>query len=586
MANQVTFNNHLSFINGDGGVSSGLSYWNVIGDDSYYDFNGTTKIPIDITSDMVLNSNIYKTKTLQHYSNGVKLILTYHVDNTGTRDINISGTAIYQDKDGNTLPNYTFRYNDEIGGTETLYSSIGFTANIENGQMYPIGEAVNNPPIYMPTMTWYGNADIEPYGGQPASDLSYSGCIFDSKMNSNISDRPSMTGIVKVRESDWGYYYSAPRELGNFDNYHGTTQYYDEYFKWLEKHGDGSNLIPDPTEQDPSTGGGGGSTDYQSGTKGPHGDDVGIPSLPSVSAIQTGFITMYNPSASTLRSLAGELWSTDFTDVIAKFMNDPFDALICLNMLPFSPITSGSNRIRIGNYQSEVTAPVVSNQYKNISCGTLRVPENWRNFLDYENTSVQIFLPFVGFRTLDIADVMNQTLSVEYNCDILTGQAVCFVTTDGYCLYQFPCNIASQIPMSGSHMASMLSAISGFATAVVGTGATIASGGAAGVALTGLAVSGASSAVNGMKKSVEHGGALNGCLGQLGGLTPYIALHKPVQSLPSNYRGLKGYPSNIGGSLGSFSGYTEVAYVHLDGVSATDREKEEIERLLKEGVIV
>jgi hypothetical protein len=56
--------------------------------------------------------------------------------------------------------------------------------------------------------------------------------------------------------------------------------------------------------------------------------------------------------------------------------------------------------------------------------------------------------------------------------------------------------------------------------------------------------------------------------------------------MPKNFKQIKGYQSNITAVLSSLSGYTEVDFIHLENVKATDTELEEIETLLKEGVII
>ena len=68
---------------------------------------------------------------------------------------------------------------------------------------------------------------------------------------------------------------------------------------------------------------------------------------------------------------------------------------------------------------------------------------------------------------------------------------------------------------------------------------------------------------------------------------PYLIIHRPIQSLAKTYAQNKGYTSNISATLSSLTGYTEVEYIHLTGINgATDSELNEIERLLKDGVII
>lgn len=567
---ELVYNEHFSTVAPDG-FNTGITEY-IDNGTRYMNFVGTSApVRIEITTEMILDSSITKTVTLQEYANGIKQIMVYNVSPSSSTNIGIEAVGYFQDANGNTLPDLTVE-NPE-GVRVSLRGSIPMGFTLTDYGRIPMGEAASKPIYFYPSYVQYGR---DPVPGTTANNIYTSGVIFygdyDERAYEPLTDVKKFNDVLDT----WNYSPVA------FNFISGNEFPYDTYFDWMHSNGDGTNIIPDPTEKDPSEEGGGGSTDYKPGTKGPHGDDVGIPGLPTVSAVQTGFITMYNPSVANLRSLAGKLWSNDFFENIEKVMNDPFDAIICLNMIPFAPSTSGSTRILIGNYDSAVVAPIVSNQYKNISCGSVSIPENWRNFIDYENTTVDIFLPFVGFKPLNINDVMNDTLAVEYNCDILTGQATCFVTSNGYCLYQYACSIAAQIPLSGSQNSAMVTALSNMATSTI---SGFIAGGAVGAAGSAL-ISGASAAIAMQSKQVERGGSLNGAIGHLGGFTPYIVIHKPVQSLPSNYRSLKGYPSNIGGTLGSFSGYTEVSYVHLDGVDATDREKEEIDRLLKEGVIL
>ena len=67
---------------------------------------------------------------------------------------------------------------------------------------------------------------------------------------------------------------------------------------------------------------------------------------------------------------------------------------------------------------------------------------------------------------------------------------------------------------------------------------------------------------------------------------PYLIRQIPNQSRPGNYRQLHGYPSNIGGKLGTFQGYTTIEHILLEGLVCTDTEKSEIIEMLRGGVIL
>lgn len=67
---------------------------------------------------------------------------------------------------------------------------------------------------------------------------------------------------------------------------------------------------------------------------------------------------------------------------------------------------------------------------------------------------------------------------------------------------------------------------------------------------------------------------------------PYILMTIPNLSLPDNYGHYYGYPCNMTLKLGELSGFTVVSDCHLDGFRCTKSELDEIERLLKQGVVL
>lgn len=355
-----------------------------------------------------------------------------------------------------------------------------------------------------------------------------------------------------------------------------TEQAFNEYFGLVDPNNEWHQEGENPPAPSPSGPGGG---DHP---RDDNGDPVDFPDLPSTGVINTGLITLFNPDATKLRSFASVLWGNDFEQSIKKVLNDPFDGLIGLSMVPFSPTTSGSISCEIGNFDTEIQMPLVSAQYYTIDCGTVQLAENWGNALDYNATTVEIFVPFVGFRVLDIQDCMNRTLALKYNVDVLTGAAIAILKCGNKCLYEWPCNVSYNIPLTGSNKAALYTGLISIAMSGLGG---LARGGAMGA--VGGAATSAINVATSSQSDVQRGGSLASNTGVLGEFLPYIVVHRPKQSMPQNFKGIKGYQSNITSILGYCQGYTEVDYIHLTGISgATDTELQEIERLLKEGVII
>lgn len=342
--------------------------------------------------------------------------------------------------------------------------------------------------------------------------------------------------------------------------------------------GDGTIITPILPSEDISGEGGGDAAnpDYN-----PFSDSINFPDLPmGGSALASGFIKLYRPTSSELNQLASKLWSDSFIEEIKKIQNDPLEAIISLHSVPFGIVGASRQNCRIGNYDSEIAMDTIGAQFYTVDCGNISIPEHWASALDYAPyTDIEIYLPFCGVKPLQIDDVMNRVLNVKYNIDILTGAAICMVKCGDSVLYTYNTEIAQNIPISASNHAQLYQSIISAASAVVG----VASGGAGAVV---GAVQSAATVAASKHSQVSRGGSLGGSVGVLGDFVPYLIIHRPIQSLAADFAHKKGYPSNITATLSRVSGYTEVDSIHLENIPCTDMEREELLRILQEGVIL
>lgn len=314
-------------------------------------------------------------------------------------------------------------------------------------------------------------------------------------------------------------------------------------------------------------------------------DNIDVPTLPVTNASSCGMVKMYEMSLVQTQALAGYLWSgaKEFYENLTKMFNDPMDSIISLSLAPIKPSVSAQTTVEICKYAIDnVTGFPLTSQYASLDCGTVKISPYWGNALDYAPyTKASIYLPFIGTQELNIDDVMNRTVGVIYNIDLLSGACACMITCDGSVMYNFSGNVISQIPVSGKNALEMYKSV---ISAVTNTALAVGTG-AGGVALAGDVVSNGLS-VMGSKMTVQRGGTISATNGVLGVKFPYITILRANQSLPADFHYFKGYPSNITGKVSSFSGYTEVEYVHVTGINATENELEMIENILKEGFII
>lgn len=563
-----------------GRIGGAINYRPSSHGDSTLSFIDTTILHIKAPS-QALHPTQYSSgnrEVIYTLNNGIKLCATQWVESTEhTGALTYTEYTYHIRFEYVTKTGATVNLGDFGSDTERLYKW-----NTMIGGGYPIWD---NDIQYIPTTVAY-NENEPPVIGDDPSVISLLGFLLIPK---HLQPEPIPVGEITQNALLDDYVITSAMVTLNNDTD------YDDLIGVLENAGDGKPIHDksNPQTDDPSHGGGNDGRYDPWGS----GDTSQVAGLPTTDVGATGLMTLYSPSAGQLRDLSSFLWSDSFIDTIKKLKNDPFESIIGLNMIPFAPNTSGSEIIQIGNCNSSVSAPLCS-QYKQINCGAIQIQESWGSFLDYSPyTRVEIYLPFVGMRTLKTDDVMGKSVGVVYNIDCVTGSAMCCVTANGNVLYTFNCDVAYHVPLTGSNMNEMIKGILstvGVGIATAGVGASVgAAGGLLGSATapymagsTGLTIASALNVVGGKEHSVVRSGALSGSTGILGDLIPYVVIHRPIQSLPANFGHFKGFMSSITNTLGGFSGYTEVAYAHLDGVTATDEEKNEIMSLLSQGVIV
>lgn len=321
------------------------------------------------------------------------------------------------------------------------------------------------------------------------------------------------------------------------------------------------------------------SSDYDTPTENENPPDTGgglTPPIVVPVGSASALWSVYNPTLTEVNQLGSWLWSNNFIDQLLKMFNDPMQAIIGLHATFIQPITGSVQNIKVGYLDSGVSALTVPTQYSSMDCGSVNLQEYFGNVFDYSPyTRVYIYLPFIGFKELDVSQVMRSKIGVKYHGDAYTGTGLCEVTVTrdagaGGVLYSYGCECAVRYPLSqGSYM--------GMVGAIAGTALGIASGNVA-PALLGFMNA---------RMDVDHSGGFSGNSGAMGIKKPYLVIMRPQTAMANNYRHFTGAPSNSNVTIGSCSGYIRCKEVHVENISAaTSEEKVMIENALKTGIIV
>jgi hypothetical protein len=365
------------------------------------------------------------------------------------------------------------------------------------------------------------------------------------------------------------------------------------------------NEDPDDNNDNPWDGGDGDHDD--------HSDIITDPDEPGAGGASTGFLTLYTGSAAVMRTFAESLWDISAITEIIKYFPDPMQWIVSCLMLPVIPETSGAASPVWGSFTWPVTFSLVSNQYKTVDCGKIGITRYWGNFMDYAPyTKITIWLPYIGYRDLDVDMVMDHILHLKYIVDVLTGDCTAILSIDavgisgpdipkivgqyyGNCGVKVPLSMVSHDALVGAAINAVVGGAATLAKNGITVGSAAASGneadlmdtiGSAANSTVNWASNTAVNVINGMKPETTVIGAAGMSAGMMSKQIPFIIKTIPIQSLPDDFRILHGYMTNRSGKLSDFSGYCEVEQIQLNNIPAYEEELKEILALLKGGVII
>lgn len=332
------------------------------------------------------------------------------------------------------------------------------------------------------------------------------------------------------------------------------------------------------------------------------GDPISLPGAPDesvASAVGCGFINCYKVDTANLEKVGQCLYGSTLLGLIQSISVNPLDFIISLMIFPCSPNVGASEHIKLGGWVAaaaggaalgfDASGQKLSTQFKTVPFGSVSIPENWGNFLDYSQTNIELYLPFVGSVSIDVSECMGGTIEVEYTIDFFTGMCVANVlcTRPNYVLpsgkaltnvhaeHAYQGNCAIQIPLSAVNYGSMVGSLINACT----QGITNPVAGFTGIMTD--AVSG------GLRPNVSSKGNIVANSGFCSVLYPYVRITRPITAEPESYQEVMGLPSYINTSLGQCEGLCVCDDIDLRSISgATENELNKIRQMCKDGVYV
>lgn len=410
---------------------------------------------------------------------------------------------------------------------------------------------------------------------------------------------PSCVMVITEKSNGYGfgtYYVQGTHHRGAGFEYRFTDE--NKYHQNIIKNIQG---MVDRDPNDPYTpdvpGGGSSEPGGGGGTWSFNDDTISVPQLPTLQAINAGFIAAYSPTLQQLNDLANFMWTSSFkTNLIKLFGEDAMAVIMGLHIIPAQPETLASSNVWLGNVNTNVQMPQIYNQFLEVDCGTIQIEEKYGAFLDYEPyTKCSLYLPYIGAVTLNTNEIMGKAVGVVYHIDVISGACTVFITADGSVLYIYTGTCATQLPITQADYSNVYRGLMQLASSAItlgmlgGAGELLdsAAGQAVYSAASGIAAGGSiASAMTNMHVDIKHTGAVTGTSGMLAIQTPYLIMTVPRICAPARQNYYKGYPGLVTMPLGTLSGFTIVDSIHLDQMPGTEDEKKELLELLTSGVIL
>lgn len=373
------------------------------------------------------------------------------------------------------------------------------------------------------------------------------------------------------------------------------------------------------------TGGGDGTGDNDS-------DPITFPSGTPFTPSQLGGYALLSMTPTEFSALTTIMWKPEIKsiqDALHVYYNvQPLTE--CVQSILYYPFDVSAHDIthvvhsdtwKIGWSDDLFSADAISNQYdRKFDMGEYTINEYYGTFMDYAPyTSIDIWLPYIGYKSLDTDSVMNKTLRVVYYVDFADGLCTAVLFADGQPINTYTGQIAIPIPVTARDSAAkfrnvadaVMSAVTGVnkATSAIMTEAAGAIAGGSGAA----AKSAAKSAANNISMvggAIDIQGQLIGdAVGVAGSLMQqartvtygtvgsenwlympqrvHLKFTRTRTATPSGYTNIIGYPTTYTGTVGSFAGgFLKCKKVEGVCPSATADEMAEITNLLQAGVYV
>ena len=160
-----------------------------------------------------------------------------------------------------------------------------------------------------------------------------------------------------------------------------------------------------------------------------------------------GLIGIYAPTETQMLQLASKRFYSpvegefkDYSEYIISYMK------LYLNR---DSITSYVQKtVKYGPYNTNITCDLFPDYVVEFDLGRVFIAETHGNSIDYEQTTLTAYLPYIGFVELPVPVFMNKAANLHYRVNVASGECLAVFTDDnGVLLQGFTGNMSFSIPV-------------------------------------------------------------------------------------------------------------------------------------------
>lgn len=313
--------------------------------------------------------------------------------------------------------------------------------------------------------------------------------------------------------------------------------------------------------------------------------ELNTPNLTTISV----FNTCYAMNRSGVTDLKNYLWNADnniFNRLIdnAKLYNKPIDAIVRLMLFPFDVRRGQGGQVRnvvFGREQlTGVNGVEIPNNMKTVfDLGFAYLYRKFEDFRDFEPyTTATLYIPYCSPVNLNTTIYQGKKISVKLAVDYNTGDCTAVIYGDGIPLdySSGKCGVSIAVSAADSSRHDMK-----VVNDVIKTGEKVADREAVGALESAFQTFQDFGKIDILQKGAPSSGVAQ-ALPQY----CYMVVTRPESDEQAGYNNTVGYACNKWQTLGSKQGFVVVENPQLDGLSATEQEKEMLKNLLENGVYI